>query len=375
MRKWYGRDRGLTTRMGLTIFGLGLVYVLFIGAMIAAGVGAITILVIAGGFAVAQLLFGDKIALASMRAKVTTPEEQPELHAMIERLCQLADIPKPRVAVSEMDMPNAFAAGPQPQDRDGVRHHRPDAAPGAARAGGRDRPRALPHRQQGRHRDDGRRVPGDGRRPVRALRDLQRDERRARPRQQRRRVLRRHPGLGRGVRGVVPAAAGPVALPRVRGRPRRGDHDRGAGAARRGAPEDLRDHDQDPDARPARRRGDERLLHHAGRGARASRSRASSPPTPRRRSASSGSWPCRRRSTRRRARHSRPRAADGPARRPARPARAQARQPRPPLRARQRRPHAPDVARDRADRAGGRVLQADRRRPLRRDPRARSSSS
>ena len=79
--------------------------------MIAAGVGAITILVIAGGFAVAQLLFGDKIALASMRAKVTTPEEQPELHAMIERLCQLADLPKPRVAVSEMDLPNAFAAG------------------------------------------------------------------------------------------------------------------------------------------------------------------------------------------------------------------------------------------------------------------------
>jgi heat shock protein HtpX len=111
VRKWYGRDRGLTTRMGLTIFGLGLVYVLFIGAMIAAGVGAITILVIAGGFAVAQLLFGDKIALASMRAKVTTPEEQPELHAVIERLCQLADIPKPRIAVSEMDMPNAFAAG------------------------------------------------------------------------------------------------------------------------------------------------------------------------------------------------------------------------------------------------------------------------
>ena len=111
MRKWYGRDRGLTTRMGLTIFGLGLIYVVFIGAMIAAGVGAITILVIAGAFAVAQLLFGDRIALASMRAKVTTPEEQPELHAMIERLCQLADLPKPRVAVSEMDLPNAFAAG------------------------------------------------------------------------------------------------------------------------------------------------------------------------------------------------------------------------------------------------------------------------
>jgi heat shock protein HtpX len=97
--------------MGLTIFGLGLLYVLFIGALIAAGVGAITVLVIAAAFAVAQLLFGDRIALASMRAKVTTPEEQPELHAMIERLCQLADLPKPRVAVSEMDLPNAFAAG------------------------------------------------------------------------------------------------------------------------------------------------------------------------------------------------------------------------------------------------------------------------
>ena len=111
MRKWYGRDRGLTTRMGLTIFGLGLIYVLFIGVLIAAGVGAITVLVIAAAFAVAQLLFGDRIALASMRARITTPEEQPELHAMIERLCQLADLPKPRVAVSEMDLPNAFAAG------------------------------------------------------------------------------------------------------------------------------------------------------------------------------------------------------------------------------------------------------------------------
>jgi heat shock protein HtpX len=111
VRKWYGRDRGLTTRMGLTIFGLGLIYVLFIGVLIAAGVGAITVLVIAAAFALAQLLFGDKIALASMRARVTTPEEHPELHAMIERLCQLADLPKPRVAVSEMDLPNAFAAG------------------------------------------------------------------------------------------------------------------------------------------------------------------------------------------------------------------------------------------------------------------------
>jgi heat shock protein HtpX len=79
--------------------------------LIAAGVGAILVLLIAGGFALVQLLFGDKIALAAMRARVTEPHEAPELHAMVERLCQLSDIPKPRIAVAEADIPNAFAAG------------------------------------------------------------------------------------------------------------------------------------------------------------------------------------------------------------------------------------------------------------------------
>ena len=97
--------------MGLTLFGLGLLYVVFIAVLIAAGVGAILILLIAGGFALAQILFGDKIALAAMRARVTEPDEAPELHAMIERLCQLADIPKPKVAIADADIPNAFAAG------------------------------------------------------------------------------------------------------------------------------------------------------------------------------------------------------------------------------------------------------------------------
>jgi heat shock protein HtpX len=110
-RKWYGRDRGLSWRMGMTIFGLGLLYVVFIGALIAAGVSAVTVLVIAAVFALVQLFFGDKLALASMRAKVTTPEEAPELHATIERLCQLSDLPKPRIAVADTELPNAFAAG------------------------------------------------------------------------------------------------------------------------------------------------------------------------------------------------------------------------------------------------------------------------
>jgi heat shock protein HtpX len=110
-RGWYGRDSGLTARMGLTLFGLGLIYVLFIGVLIASGVSAVLVLVIAAGIALVQILFGDKIALASMRARVTEPHEAPELHAMVERLCQLADLPKPRVAVADNDVPNAFAAG------------------------------------------------------------------------------------------------------------------------------------------------------------------------------------------------------------------------------------------------------------------------
>jgi heat shock protein HtpX len=97
--------------MTLTIFGLGLIYVIFIAALIAAGASAVLILVIAGGIALAQIFFGDKIALAAMRAQVTEPDQAPELHATIERLCQLSDLPKPKVAVSRMDLPNAFAAG------------------------------------------------------------------------------------------------------------------------------------------------------------------------------------------------------------------------------------------------------------------------
>ncbi len=110
-RRWYGRDSGLTARMTLTLFGLGLIYVVFIAALIAAGVGAVVVLVIAAAFAIVQLLFGDKLALRSMRARVTEPHEAPELHAMIERLCQLADLPKPKIAVARTELPNAFAAG------------------------------------------------------------------------------------------------------------------------------------------------------------------------------------------------------------------------------------------------------------------------
>jgi heat shock protein HtpX len=97
--------------MLVTMFLLGLVYAVLIGALFAAGAGAAFIVVIAGFLLVMQLFTSDKIALATLGAKEVTPEEQPELHGIIERLCVQADLPKPRVCVMSTAMPNAFAMG------------------------------------------------------------------------------------------------------------------------------------------------------------------------------------------------------------------------------------------------------------------------
>ena len=97
--------------MLLTLFLLGLLYVVFIGVLIAAGAGVITIVVVMGALSFAQLFFSDKLALSAMGAKQVSPEEAPGLHAMIERLCIQADLPKPKVAVADTRMPNAFALG------------------------------------------------------------------------------------------------------------------------------------------------------------------------------------------------------------------------------------------------------------------------
>jgi heat shock protein HtpX len=93
------------------MFLLGLVYVLFMGVLFAAGAGAVTIVVFAAVLFAVQLFASDKIALRVMGAKEVTPAEAPELHAMIERLCVQADLPKPRLAVADTPMPNAFAMG------------------------------------------------------------------------------------------------------------------------------------------------------------------------------------------------------------------------------------------------------------------------
>jgi heat shock protein HtpX len=111
----YPKDPGLTARMTFTIFLLGLLYVVFIGALLAVGVSYTIVIVIAGGLLFAQYFFSDKIALFSMHARVVSEQEAPELHAMVDRLCALADMPKPKVGIAESDVPNAFATGRSPR--------------------------------------------------------------------------------------------------------------------------------------------------------------------------------------------------------------------------------------------------------------------
>jgi heat shock protein HtpX len=101
--------------MLLTLFLLGLVYAVLIGVLFAAGAGAITIAAIAGGLFLIQYFTSDKIALASMGAKEVSPQEAPQLHAIIDRLCVQANLPKPRVAIADTPMPNAFAVGRSPK--------------------------------------------------------------------------------------------------------------------------------------------------------------------------------------------------------------------------------------------------------------------
>jgi heat shock protein HtpX len=111
-RKAYGRDAGLTLRMLLTTSLLGLLYVLFAVALFfVLDAGIVVMVVIVGALAFVQYFTSDKLALKAAGAKVVEPDRAPELHEMIERLCAMADLRKPRVAVIESDVPNAFATG------------------------------------------------------------------------------------------------------------------------------------------------------------------------------------------------------------------------------------------------------------------------
>jgi len=118
-RTRYAPDRGLTVRMTLTMFLLGLVFVAFVALIIgilvavhASGAAIVLIaLIFGGGSAIISLFYSDKIALAAARAQLVTPEQAPELHGIVDRLCALANMDKPRVAIAPTRMPNAFATG------------------------------------------------------------------------------------------------------------------------------------------------------------------------------------------------------------------------------------------------------------------------
>ncbi|MGH3031017.1 MAG: zinc metalloprotease HtpX [Gaiellaceae bacterium] len=115
-RKAFGRDFGLSSRMFLTMFLLGALYVGFFVVMVQVfDFGLVPMILIIAGLAFFQYYTSDKIALAASGAKVVSRDEAPDLHAMVERLCAMADLPKPRVAVIPTEVPNAFATGRSPK--------------------------------------------------------------------------------------------------------------------------------------------------------------------------------------------------------------------------------------------------------------------
>jgi heat shock protein HtpX len=110
-RTRFPADAGLTSRMTLVMFLLGALFVaVFVGVLVYAQ-SVVLALLIGGGLLAAQYFGSDKIALASMRAREVSPEQAPRLHGIVDRLCALADMPKPRVAMSDTTVPNAFATG------------------------------------------------------------------------------------------------------------------------------------------------------------------------------------------------------------------------------------------------------------------------
>ena len=110
-RTRYGSDRGLSARMGGTLVGIGLLYVILAAVLFAIGVNAVFVLVISAALLGGQWWFSDSLAMSAMRAVVVTPEQAPQLHAIVDRICAMADMGKPRVGIADSDVPNAFATG------------------------------------------------------------------------------------------------------------------------------------------------------------------------------------------------------------------------------------------------------------------------
>ena len=282
-RRSYGRDTGLTLRMLLTTGLLGLLYVVFAVVLFSVlNVGLAPMLLIVVGIAFFQYYTSDKLALAAAGAKVVERDEAPDLHDMVERLCAMADLPKPKIAVMDTPVPNAFATGRspkhaavcvttglwhrlEPKEIEGVLAHELShianrdvlmmtVASFFAMLAALLTRFGLYSGMFGGFGGGGNAATTTTTAPPVWLIDPRRLDRRLRDQ------LRPDPHA--------------LALPRVRGRPRLGaDHGRARVPDER-APEDLVADDADPAAGPAPGRGDERVLHHPG--AREDRSRRSS---------------------------------------------------------------------------------------------------
>jgi heat shock protein HtpX len=108
-------DAGLNVRMVITGLLLMVLYMIIVGVLLALKLSFSFVIVIAGAMLFSQYFFSDKIAMFSMQAHEVTAAEEPQLHAMVDRLCLMANMPKPRIGVAELDMPNAFATGRSPK--------------------------------------------------------------------------------------------------------------------------------------------------------------------------------------------------------------------------------------------------------------------
>ncbi len=113
-RGWQGGDPGLAVRMFLVMFLLAALYLAFVAALASAGVDLVSLIIIAGALLGAQYFFSDRIALWSVGGRIVSARDAPELHALVERLAAMADMPKPEVALVPHDVPNAFATGRGP---------------------------------------------------------------------------------------------------------------------------------------------------------------------------------------------------------------------------------------------------------------------
>ena len=112
---WYGGSTGLTVRMAIVMILLAVIYLAFVALLFALTRSMLFVGVLVAGFALFQYFYSDKLVLLSMGAHEVSAEQAPELYGIVERLCQMIDLPRPKIAIADTDVPNAFATGRNPE--------------------------------------------------------------------------------------------------------------------------------------------------------------------------------------------------------------------------------------------------------------------